>query len=155
GVSQTSGGAGAITALDLAVVAAGTVDLCQVANTVSSTFAASDTGAAAAVMFLDSSGLTVGAVAADACAARATGVTTTHGDVDRASQAGPILLAKAVSTGAASTAPVPTLSRAGVSQTSGGAGAITALDLAVVAVGTVDLCQVANTVSGTFAASNT
>src|SRR5205085_1584246 len=80
-VTQTAGGAGAITALNLAVVANGNVDLCEVANTVTGAYAASDTGAAALVRFLESAGLTVGTVAADVCAAGATGVTTNNGDV--------------------------------------------------------------------------
>src|SRR5204862_184330 len=78
----TAGGAGAITAQNLAVVAAGNVDLCEVANTVTGTFAANDTGAGAFVRFLDTSGFTVGTVAADACAGGATGVVTSHGDID-------------------------------------------------------------------------
>src|SRR5207244_2987515 len=97
-VTQTAGGAGAITARDLAVVAAGTVDLCQVANTVTRTFAASDTAAGAAVMFLDTAWFTVGAVAADACAAGATRATRSYGDVDLVSTAGPITLTNAVNT---------------------------------------------------------
>src|SRR5439155_863838 len=147
GVSQTPagmGGVGAITARDLAVVAAGTVDLCQVANTVTRTFAASDTAAGAAVMFLDTVGFTVGAVAADTCAAGATGVVTNNGDVDLVSTAGPITLTNAVNTGAGSTATVRLNSGAGVAQTPvgmGGLGAITARDLAVVAAGAVDLCE--------------
>ena len=52
-VTQTAGGAGAITALNLAVVANGNVDLCEVANTITGAFAASDTAAAAFVRFLD------------------------------------------------------------------------------------------------------
>src|SRR5207302_306043 len=154
-VYQTAAGAGAIAARDLAVVADGAVDLCEVANTVTRTFAASDTAAGAPVMFLDASGFTVGAVAADACAAGATGVTTNNGDVDLVSTAGPITLTNAVNTGAASTATVRLNSGAGIAQMVGGAGAITARDLAVVAAGAVDLCQVANTITRTFAASDT
>src|SRR5262249_57372866 len=117
----------------LAVVAAGTVDLCQVANTVTGTFAASDTAAAASVMFRDTSGFTIGAVAADACAAGATGVTTNNGDVDLVSTAGPITLTNAVNTGAASTATVRLNSggadaTGSVYQTAGGGGASTARD---------------------------
>src|SRR5439155_1566097 len=130
-VTQTAGGAGAITAANLAVVAAGNVDLCEVANTVTGTFAASDTAAGAFVRFLDTSGFTVGTVAADACATGATGVTTTNNaaapftnDIDLVSQAGPITLAQAVNAGAAT---VRINSGAGVSQN--GTGIITAGNL--------------------------
>jgi hypothetical protein len=157
GVAQTSaamGGAGAVTARDLAVVANGAVDLCEVANSVNRTFAASNTAAGAAVMFLDASAFTVSAVAADACAAGATGITISNGDVDLVCQAGPITLTNAVNIGAASTATVRLNSGAGVTQTVGGAGAITAQNLAVVAAGNVDIGEVANTVAN-FAAADT
>src|SRR5205085_11585118 len=94
-------------------------------------------------------------VTAATCFTGATGVVTNNGDADLVSLAGPIRLANAVNTGAASTATVRLNSGAGVSQTPAGAGAITARDLAAVAAGTVDLCEVANTVSRTFAASDT
>ena len=54
----------------------GNVDLRQVANTVTSTFAASNTAAGAFVRFLDTSGFTVGTVAADVCAAGDSGEAT-------------------------------------------------------------------------------
>src|SRR5204862_2704261 len=79
-VTQTAGGAGAITAQNLAVVAAGNVDLCEVANTVTGNVAANDTAAGAFVRFLDTSGFTVGTVAADACARERAGVVTRSGD---------------------------------------------------------------------------
>src|SRR5947209_7832444 len=103
-MTETAGGAGAITAKNLAVRANGNVDLCEVANTITGAFAASDTDAAAFVRFLDTAGFTVVTVTADVCAAGATGVTTNNGDVDLVSTAGPITLAQAVNTGAASTA---------------------------------------------------
>src|SRR5439155_1310405 len=67
-VYQTAGGAGAITAQNLGVVARGNVDLCQVANTITSaTFtgnvAIHDLTAGAFVHFLDTAGFTVGTVA--------------------------------------------------------------------------------------------
>src|SRR5205814_4449553 len=118
--------------------AAGTVDLCEVANTVTRTLAASDTATGASVMCRDSSCSTVRAVAADVCAAGATGITTNNGDVDLVSTAGPIRLTNAINTGAASTE----IGRAScrerddtgaVDQAAAGAGAITARALAVVA----------------------
>ncbi|HEY1379409.1 MAG TPA: VCBS repeat-containing protein [Gemmataceae bacterium] len=148
-VTQTGGGAGAITATDLAVVANGNVDLCQVVNNVTGNFAAADTGAGAFVRFLDGPGFTVGAVTADVCAAGATGVVTNNGDASLASQAGPITLAQPVNAG---TATVRLATGGAVTQTPGGAGAVTAGNLSVFANGNVDLCQVANTVTGTFAA---
>src|SRR5438105_5608776 len=111
--------------------------------------------AGAFVRFLDTSGFTVNTVAGDVCAAGATGVVTSNGDVDLVSTAGPITLTQAVNTGAASTATVRLNSGAAVIQTMGGAGAITAQTLAVVAAGNVDLCEVANAVTGTFAAQDT
>ena len=109
---------------------------------------------AAFVRFLDSTGFTVGAVAADVCAMGATGVVTNNGDVSLVSTPGPIMLAKPITTtptgGGASTATVRLNSGAAVLQTVGGTGTITAANLAVVAAGNVDLCQVANTV-GTVA----
>src|SRR5439155_145697 len=137
-VTQTAGGAGAIRAANLAVVAAGNADLCQVANTVTGTFAASDTAAGAFVRFLDTAGFTVGAVAADACAGGATGVTTNNGDVDLVSTAGPITLLQAVNTGAGSTATVRLNSGSTIGQNA--TGIITAANLAAVAKGTIDLC---------------
>src|SRR5205807_5987480 len=101
GVTQTVGGAGAITGQNLAVVANGPVDLCQVPNAVAGTFAASDTAAGAAVQFLDTTGFTVGTVAADACASGATGVVTKDGDIDLVNTGGPIVLTQAVNAGAA------------------------------------------------------
>src|SRR5205823_1143913 len=158
-VTQTAGGAGAVTGGSLAVLANGNIDLCEVANTVSGTFAASDTGAGAFVRFLDTGSFTVGAVAGDVCAAGATGVTTTNSaaapfanDIDLVSQAGSLTLANAVNAGSAT---VRLNAGTSVTQTAGGAGAVTASSLAVVAAGNVDLCEVANTVSGTFAALDT
>src|SRR5207302_547736 len=154
-VTQTAGGAGALTGGTVAVRANGNVDLCEVANTVTGNFAALDTAAGAFVRFLDTSGFTVNTVAGDVCAAGATGVVTNNGDVDLVSTAGPITLTQAINSGAAGTATVRLNSGAAVSQTAGGAGAITAANLAVVAAGNVDLCQVANTVTGNFAALDT
>ena len=151
-VTQMSGGAGAITAANLAVLANGTVDLCEVANTVTGNFAAQDTVAGAGVMFKDTAGFTVGTVAGDACAAGATGVVANNGDIDLVSTAGAVTLAQAVNAG---TGTVRINSGAAVTQTIGGAGAITAANLAVLANGTVDLCEVANAVTGTFAAQDT
>src|SRR5205823_5531890 len=138
---------------NLAVVANGNADLCQVANTVTGTFAASDTAAAAFVRFLDTAGFTVGAVAADACATGATGVTTNNGDVDLVSTAGPITLLQAVNTGAGSTATVRINSGTTIAQNA--TGIITAANLAAVAKGTIDLCVTGapNQVTGTFAAN--
>src|SRR5207248_2261528 len=134
-VTQTAGGAGAITAQNLAVVAAGNVDLCEVANTVTGTFAASDTAAGAFVRFLDSSGFTVGTVAADVCAAGATGVVTNNGDVSLVSTAGPITLTHGTNDRGGSTATVRLNSGGAVPQTASGAGAITAQHLAGRAAG--------------------
>jgi hypothetical protein len=160
GVTQTSGGAGAITALNLAVNAAGNVDLCQVANFVVG-FAAADTASTALVAFLDSDGFAVDSVAADTCAPGATGVVTNNGDVDLVGLGG-IILTQAITTtpmgGGSSTANVRLDSVGPIFQTSamlGGVGAITALNLAVNAAGNVDLCQVANVVPGAFAAADT
>src|SRR5439155_8764984 len=91
----------------------------------------------------------------DVSAPGATGVATNNGDVDLVSTAGPITLTQAVNTGAGSTATVRLNSGATVTQTAGGAGAITAANLAVRAVGNLDLCEVANTVMGNFAALDT
>jgi hypothetical protein len=153
-VLQTAGGAGSITATDLAVRAGGNIDLCQVANTVTGNFAAADTAGGAFVRFLDTAGFTVGTVAGDACAAGATGVITTNGDISLNSTAGPITLTQTVSTQVPAGATVRIASGAAVTQTAGGAGAITGGGLAVVANGLVDLCQVANNVGGIFAASD-
>src|SRR5205814_4950236 len=112
-----AGDAGSITAANLPVVPAGNVALRELASTVPGNFAASDTAAGAFVRFLDSTGLTVGTVAADVCAAGATGVTTNNGPVDLVSTAGPITLTQAVNTGAASTATVRLNSGAAVTQT--------------------------------------
>src|SRR5437870_3347311 len=140
-VTQTVGEAGALTADVPAVQAYGNPDLCEVANTVTGNFAALDTAAGAFVRFLDTSGFTVNTVAGDVCAAGATGVTTNNGDVDLVSTAGPITLTQAINSGAAGTATVRLNSGAAVSQTAGGAGAITAANLAVIAAGNVDLCK--------------
>src|SRR5207249_866650 len=119
GVAQAA--AGVITAQNLAVVAKGSIDLCvpgspnQVAGKV-----ALDAGGGPAgshVFFLDAPGFTVDAVAGDACAAGATGVTSNDGDVDLVSVAGPITLTQAVNTGAASTATVRLNSGGAVTQT--------------------------------------
>src|SRR5439155_7549718 len=128
---------------------------CQVANTVTGNFASLQTAADAFAPFLDTSRVTFSTVAGDVCAAGATGVTTNNGDVDLVSTAGPITLTQAVNTGAGSTATVRLNSGAAVTQTAGGAGAITAANLAVIAAGNVDLCEVANTVTGNFAALDT
>src|SRR5207237_954001 len=130
-VSQTAGGAGAITAANLAVVAAGNVDLCQVANTVTGNFAALDTSAGPFGRFLDTSGFTVNTVAGDVCAAGATGVTTNNGDVDLVSTAWAISRVQAENSGAGGTATVRLNSGAAVSQTAGGGGAGTAGTLTV------------------------
>src|SRR5262249_53431984 len=119
-VYQTTGGAGAITAQNLGVVARGNVDLCQVANTVTSaTFtgnvAIHDLTAAAFVRFLDTAGFTVDTVTGDICVstvdpanfplAGIAGVVTNNGDVTLVSQSspatptpGPIRLAQAINT---------------------------------------------------------
>src|SRR5205085_520133 len=124
-------------------------------NTVTGNFAALDTAAGAFVRFLDTSGFTVNTVAGDVCAAIGRAASRNSGDVDLVSTAGPITINQAVNTGAASTATVRLNSGAAVSQTAGGAGAITAANLAVRANGNVDLCEVANTVTGNFAALDT
>src|SRR5439155_1656773 len=140
-----NGGVGAITAANLAVRAAGNIDLCQVANTVTGTFAAADTAASAFIRFLDTSGFTVGTIAADVCAQGATGVVSNNGDVSLVSQAGPLTLTNAITTaptgGGASTATVRLNSGAALTQTTvanGGVGAITAASLAVRAAGNID-----------------
>src|SRR5439155_11811043 len=150
---------GNLTAASLGVRAGGNIDLCGTGatNTITGAFAA-DTSAGAAgshVFFQGASGLTVGVVTAGTCFSGATGVVTNNGDVDLVSPPGPITLAQAVNTGAASTSTVRLNSGGAVTQTAGGAGAITAQNLAVVAAGNVDLCEVANTVTGTFAAKDT
>src|SRR5439155_1056436 len=134
-VTQTVGGAGAVTGGGLAVVAAGNVDLCEVANSVA-TFAARDTAPGAFVRFLDTPSFTVGSVAADVCAAGATGVTTTINLV--APFTNHIVLAcptrrssdpNAVNAGSAT---VRLNAATTVTQTVGGAGAVTGGGLAVV-----------------------
>src|SRR5207237_1224352 len=111
------------------------------------------------VRFLDTGSFTVGAVGCAVCAAGATGVTTTDSaaapfanDIDLVSQAGSLTLANAVNAGSAT---VRLNAATAVTQTAGGAGAVTGGSLAVLANGNIDLCEVANTVSGTFAASDT
>ena len=142
-------GAGTITAANLAVVANGIVNLCVAPNTVSGTFAAKDNTAGASVMFKDALGFTNGTVAADACAAGATGVTTVNGDIDLVS-GGSIALAAGVNAG---TATVRLNAGGAVTQTAG--GIITAAELAAVAAGAVGLCVPGspNAVSGTVAGS--
>src|SRR5437870_1820370 len=154
-VTQTVGEAGALTADVPAVQAYGNPDLCEVANTVTGNFTALDTAAGAFVRFLDTSGFSVNTVAGDVCAAGATGVATTNGDVDLVSTAGPITLTQAVNTGAGSTATVRLNSGAAVTQTAGGAGALTAANLPWTARFICDLCEVAITVTGNFAALDT
>src|SRR5205807_882282 len=66
-VYQTAAGVGAITALNLGVVARGNVDLCQTTNAITGTFAARDLTAGAFVRFHDAGGFAVGAVAGDNC----------------------------------------------------------------------------------------
>src|SRR5207237_256951 len=126
-----------------------------VANTVTRTFAASNTAAGAFVRFLDTSSFTVGSVAADVCASWATGVTTNNVDIDLVSTAGPITLTNAVNTGAASTATVRLNPGGAVTQTAGLSGAITARDLPLASPTRRSSDLVANTVTRTFAASNT
>ncbi len=158
-VTQTIGGAGAITAANLAVLANGTVDLCEVANTVTGNFAAQDTGAGAGVMFKDTAGFTVGTVAGDACAAGATGVVTNNGDIDLVSIAGPVILTEPVNAGTGTVR----INSGGADATGsvyqsaggkGGAGVVTAANLAVVANGAVDLSQLANAVTGNVAVTD-
>jgi hypothetical protein len=147
-VTQTIGGAGKITAGNLAVVAAGAVNLCQVPNTVTGAFAALDTGAGASVMFNDTAGITVGLVAADSCAVGATGAMTNNGDIDLVSN-GSITFPNSLSAGTGTVR-----LNAGTTIAQSG-GTVTAQSLAAVANGTVDLASVANAVSGTFAALDT
>src|SRR5205807_9661053 len=128
-VFQTAGGAGSVTANSLAVVAAGNVDLCQVANSVG-TFAASDTGPGGFVRLLDNISLIVGSVGSDACASGASGVTTTNNaaapftnDIDLVTKGVSLRLDQAVNAGSAT---VRLNSGGTVFQTAGGAGSVTA-----------------------------
>src|SRR5262249_47105206 len=110
-----------------------------------------DTGAGSSVMFRDANGFTVGQVTASGIfASNATGVTTAgNGDIDLVSTSGPITLAQAVNAGSGT---VRINAGGAVAQTAGGAGVITAQNLVVRAAGNVDLAQLANNVSGNFAA---
>ena len=87
-----------MTGQNLAVVAAGTVDLSQVASIVAGSFAAKDTTAGAAVKLFDASGFTVGSVAGDATFIGATGVVTNNGPAELVSTATETLSA-GISTG--------------------------------------------------------
>src|SRR5207248_8579566 len=115
-------------------VAPGNVAPCEVSNSVR-TFAASAPAPCASLCRSNAPSFTVGSVAADVCASGATGVTTTNNlvapftnDIDLVSQTGSITLANAVNAGSATGRP-----NAGTSltQTVGGAGAVTAASLAV------------------------
>src|SRR5262249_19757660 len=155
---QTAGGAGSVTAASLAVGASGDVDLCQVANSVG-TFSAILSAAGDVFGCPENSSVGVGRVAADSLIVEIYGVTTTNSaappftnDIDLVSTTGPITLTQAVNAGNAT---VRLNSGGAITQMTGGAGSITANGLAVVAAGNVDLCQVANNVTGNFAALDT
>src|SRR5262249_44342079 len=139
GATITQTAAGIIAAGNLAAVALGTIDLCVAGapNQVNGILAADASGgpAGSAVLFLDAPGFTVGTIAADVCAAGATGVHSNNGTIDLVSNAGPLALNAAVNAG---TGTVRLNSGAGISQNV--PGVITAVNLAAVAGGAIDLC---------------
>jgi hypothetical protein len=150
----------AITAGDLGVLSAGLIDLCTVANTVTGLFAAQNADTtASAIRFLDNVSFTVGAVTADpvspACFGGATGVITgAGGAISLRTVTGDLILNQAVASGTMMTHSAVRLdSGGGVTQNA--AGAITAGDLGVIAVGPVALAGATNTVTGVFAALTT
>ena len=148
-VNQVSQQFGKITGHDLAVDANGPVDLREIPNTVGGIFAAQDTAAGAAVMFKDTAGFTVGQLFAGNGANGAKGVVTANADIDLVSTPGPLVLAQPVYAG---TATVRLDTGGPALQTTGGLGAITAQNLAVVGGGLADLAEVANIVTGNLAA---
>jgi hypothetical protein len=150
----------AITAGDLGVLSTGLIDLCTVANTVTGVFAAQNADTtASSIRFLDNVSFTVGTVTADpvspACFAGATGVVTTAGGaISLRSVTGDLILNQAVTSGTMMNHGTVRLdSGGGVTQNA--AGAITAGDLGVIAVGPVALAGATNTVTGVFAAMTT
>ena len=151
GISQTAGGLGAVTGQNLAVVAAGPVDLREIPNTVGGIFAAQDTAAGAAVMFKDAVGFTVGQVSADNGVSGATGVVTVNADIDLVSTPGPLMLAQPVNAGTA-TVRFDTNGPAMQLTATGDAGVVTAQNLVVVGGGLLDLAEMPNNVSGNLAA---
>src|SRR5262249_41146437 len=110
------------------------------------------------VRFLDGVGYTVDTVtpaAGDPCfTATVTGVKTGASNVDNGlvNQAGALTLAQTVSAG---TGTVRVTSATAVTQTAGGAGAVTGANVAGLATASVDLCEVANAVPGKVAINTT
>lgn len=145
GVVQVA--SGPITAMNLAVIGAGNIDLSPAPNLVSGMFAAQNSGAGAVVRFNDGAALTVGSVASDAVAAGAVGITTDSGDVDLVESGGALTLAAPINAGA--TGVIRLQSAAAVSQLA--AGPLNAAGLSVTAAGNVTLGQLTNSI-GTFAA---
>jgi hypothetical protein len=143
---------GSIAAGNLTVVAAGDVDLCQAPNTVTGIFAAQNTAAGAFVRFLNTVGITVDTVSADACAVGADGVDTNNGDVSLRTTGGTITLNRPVDTSPAAGANGATVrldATGTVSQIA--AGPITAAALAVRSTGGNILLDQANLITTTGA----
>src|SRR5262249_58482764 len=123
-VTQTAGGAGAVTGTNLAVLAGGSVDLCEVANAVPGKVAINTTSGF--VRFLDAVGYAVDTVtpaAGDLCfTATVTGVTTGagNGDITLGSEERRVGIARPVSAGSGT---VRINSATAVTQPAGGASA--------------------------------
>jgi hypothetical protein len=146
GVSQTA----AITAANLGVRAAGDIALDSVANQVSGSFAASDSGANNVVRFQDNVGFNSGTVTGTGTpgfTTTTTGVASTNGDIALCNNAGNMALDAVVNAG---TGTVRLNSAGGISETA----VITGANLGVRASGDVTLDQAVNSVSGIVAASN-
>jgi hypothetical protein len=77
----TQNGAGVITGANLGLIAAGPITLDGATNQVTGNLAANDTGAGAALRFLDGAGLTIASEGALSCFAGATGLATNNGDI--------------------------------------------------------------------------
>jgi hypothetical protein len=146
GISQNA--AGAITAANLGLLAAGPVILDGATNQVTDNLAANATAAGNPIQFLDGAGVTVGSEGALSCFAGAAGVTTSNGAI--VLNAPNLTLNAALNAG---TATVGLTSAGTVSQNA--AGVITAGNLGLNAAGNVTLDAAVNQVRGTFAASNT
>jgi len=152
-VMQMVGGAGAVTAGNLSVQAAGNVDLCEVANNLGGadpTFAAIDSATNAFVYFKNTGTFIVGGVAGDAhLPVGVLELITVDGDVELANKAGLIVLNTLINTGAFSSATVRL--NAGNSVSQGADGGITSANLLVVAAGSIDLYTTPSQVTGTIA----
>jgi hypothetical protein len=152
GVTQTT----AITAINLGVRAGDDIALDQATNSVSSVFAANNSGSLKVIRFLDGNSFSTGTVDPDSMVetcftTKTIGVTSTNGDITLCAQNGALSLGAAVNAGTNNigTDVVRLMAGGDITQSA----VITATDLAVQASGAVQLCGVANQVSGHFAAS--